>query len=177
MAWKNWGDHPVIVGITVIASLCGVAAFGYTIYDHMKPEVGQDVSSAETSDLIAIDSSSVPRADITQPLDLSIVDRQIKATGTLSGLPTGYVLWVYVYPSTVKKFYPSRATYDAETKKWQCFLTIGSIEKENSGVDFEIGVLVANKKVSGELNKMRDGTSELPLGTVRLVRTLTVKRK
>jgi hypothetical protein len=31
MSWKNWGDHPIVVGIGIIVGLAGL---GYTIYDH-----------------------------------------------------------------------------------------------------------------------------------------------
>lgn len=31
MAWKNWGDHPIVVGIGVVGALSGL---GYAVYDH-----------------------------------------------------------------------------------------------------------------------------------------------
>jgi hypothetical protein len=40
MTWKNWGDHPIVVTISVISGLCGIAPLGYTVYDHFgKQEV------------------------------------------------------------------------------------------------------------------------------------------
>jgi hypothetical protein len=32
MAWKNWGDHPVVVTISVLAGLAGMIALGYTVF-------------------------------------------------------------------------------------------------------------------------------------------------
>ena len=34
MGWKNWGDHPIIVGMGTVAALCSIAALGYAVYDH-----------------------------------------------------------------------------------------------------------------------------------------------
>jgi hypothetical protein len=30
MTWKNWGDHPIVVTIGVLASLAGIIALGHT---------------------------------------------------------------------------------------------------------------------------------------------------
>lgn len=32
MAWKNWGDHPVVVTVGVLAGLAGLITLGYTIF-------------------------------------------------------------------------------------------------------------------------------------------------
>ena len=31
MGWKNWGDHPVVVAVSLIAGLAGLISLGYTI--------------------------------------------------------------------------------------------------------------------------------------------------
>lgn len=31
MGWKNWGDHPVVVTISVLAGLAGIVALGHTV--------------------------------------------------------------------------------------------------------------------------------------------------
>jgi len=31
MTWKNWGDHPIVVGIGIVGVLTGL---GYTVYEH-----------------------------------------------------------------------------------------------------------------------------------------------
>lgn len=31
MGWKNWGDHPVVVAVSLVAGLVGLISFGYTI--------------------------------------------------------------------------------------------------------------------------------------------------
>jgi hypothetical protein len=37
MTWRNWGDHPIIVMISVIGVFGGIIALGFTIYDHSVP--------------------------------------------------------------------------------------------------------------------------------------------
>jgi hypothetical protein len=32
MTWKNWGDHPIVVTISVLAGLAGMIALGYTVF-------------------------------------------------------------------------------------------------------------------------------------------------
>jgi hypothetical protein len=31
MGWKNWGDHPVVVAVSLVAGLAGLISLGYTI--------------------------------------------------------------------------------------------------------------------------------------------------
>lgn len=33
MGWKNWGDHPAVVTVSVLAGLAGIIALGYTIFN------------------------------------------------------------------------------------------------------------------------------------------------
>jgi hypothetical protein len=61
MSWKNWGDHPIVVGIGIIGVLAGL---GYTIYDHhLKQEdtSKSGVASSKPPDAVA----PVPIASIT----------------------------------------------------------------------------------------------------------------
>jgi hypothetical protein len=45
MTWKNWGDHPVVVIIGLIAGISGI---GYTVYDHFAKQ-GDPINKGTTS--------------------------------------------------------------------------------------------------------------------------------
>jgi hypothetical protein len=45
MAWKNWGDHPVIIGIGTVAALCSIVALGYAVYDHTQSKDDQTLAN------------------------------------------------------------------------------------------------------------------------------------
>jgi hypothetical protein len=223
MTWKNWGDHPVIVGIGIIGILSGL---GYTIYDHhvkqedaakggvVSPQpTNSPVSTPSPSNSPLISSPSEPtkpvpekplppktdvtttspspdikssssparaipiKAEINQPLDASLVERNTRASGTLSDLAAEDSLWIYVYASGEKRYYPSKVEYNPDTKVWQHSLIIGSVGKEESGASFMIGLFIANAQMSKDLAKWGEsGTSKLPEGIVQL-QTVTVRRK
>jgi hypothetical protein len=86
MAWKNWGDHPIIVGIGVVCSMSGL---GYAIYDHhLKQEDTQKISTKplETSGLyLATTTLMYPDGD-----QLKADFRVFCPTFTIR--PTNYVL-------------------------------------------------------------------------------------
>lgn len=141
------------------------------------------VSSASAISDVVVASSSLPpspppvKAEINQPLEGSLLDRNTKAAGTLTNLAAGDSLWIYVFSSGEKRYYPSKATYDPDTKMWQRSLIIGSVEKEESGASFEIGLFTANSQMSENLSKWgENGTSTLPAGIVPL-KSVIVKRK
>jgi hypothetical protein len=122
---------------------------------------------------------SAPIATIKQPFSGEIVDRSIEASGTLSSLATGNSLWIYIEPLAQKKYYPLQATYDPASKLWKASIKVGADEKEESGASFEIGIFIANVKISQELSDWRNsGTSKLPADIVRLTSLpVLVKRK
>jgi hypothetical protein len=64
MSWKNWGDHPVVVGIGIIGVLAGL---GYTIYDH---HVKQEDTSK--SGVVASKPTDVVTSTQTAPTTPSI---------------------------------------------------------------------------------------------------------
>jgi hypothetical protein len=33
MSWKNWGDHPIVIAVGIVASLSGILGFGFFVYD------------------------------------------------------------------------------------------------------------------------------------------------
>jgi hypothetical protein len=57
MSWRNWGDHPIIVAVSVTASL---AALAYTIYDHSRSST-QPTPSAEVSPTVS-PSTHIPNS-------------------------------------------------------------------------------------------------------------------
>lgn len=46
MAWRNWGDHPIVVTVSVIAGLAGIAALGHTVYSERQFGVESPPSSS-----------------------------------------------------------------------------------------------------------------------------------
>jgi hypothetical protein len=116
-------------------------------------------------------------AEIIQPLNKESVDRNVIATGTLTDLAVGDSLWIYVYPSVQKKYYPSPVNYDPDDKTWKVSLIIGSDEKEESGASFEVQLFTADAALSKDLSKWgENGTSQLPDGIHRL-KSITITRK
>jgi hypothetical protein len=51
MTWKNWGDHPIVVTINVLAGLAGIIALGYTVFSpsSSQPSAKDNVPSNVTS--------------------------------------------------------------------------------------------------------------------------------
>jgi hypothetical protein len=120
-----------------------------------------------------------PQSEITidQPTADAIVDRSLVATGTLQNLANGDSFWAYVYPSVEKRYYPSKVSYDSDKKTWKVSLIVGSVDAQESGVPFEIGLLTANPQASEDLSKWgKNGTSKLPEGVV-VLKSLSVKRR
>lgn len=49
MAWKNWGDHPIAVSISVLAGLAGLIALGVTLFSEPKTAQKVDPAQKQTS--------------------------------------------------------------------------------------------------------------------------------
>jgi hypothetical protein len=176
--------------ITVLALVRDVFDLKWPVQNDTFTPTSQDsgVSKTGVSDSPSNAPSSRPTASATpvkaeivnqhlDSLDGSLVDRNIKVVGKLSGLTAGDSLWMYVYPLGKKRYYPFKATYDPDSKMWQRSLTIGSVEKGASGASFEIGLFTANARISEDLSKWGEtGTHELPQGIVSL-KSVIVKRK
>lgn len=69
MSWKNWGDHPTVVGIGVV---CALAGLSYTIYDHhiKQEDISKNATVAPSLTTPSIPSpqtaSTVPSIPTTQ---------------------------------------------------------------------------------------------------------------
>jgi hypothetical protein len=114
--------------------------------------------------------------EIQQPAIGDYVDRKTTASGRLSELSSDNLLWAYVYPSSEKKYYPSRVSYDPNKRTWKVPLTIGS-EKEIPEASFIICLFMANTEDSNNLVQwMETGTSNLPKDIVILKR-IRVRRR
>jgi hypothetical protein len=68
MAWRNWGDHPLIVTIGVIAGLCGIVALGFTIWDRL-PQSGY--SPPNPSPTLPLATISPPPPGTSSPIAIS----------------------------------------------------------------------------------------------------------
>ena len=49
MAWKNWGDHPIVVSISVLAGVAGLIALGVTLLSELKTVQKVDPAQNQTS--------------------------------------------------------------------------------------------------------------------------------
>ena len=48
MTWKNWGDHPIVVTISILAGLAGIIALGYTIFAPSNTQSGTQQPTTST---------------------------------------------------------------------------------------------------------------------------------
>ncbi len=118
--------------------------------------------------------SEKPAANITAPLEGSIITRQISVIGNYENLDDDANLWVYVYsPSTGEYyFYEAALYYNAHT--WDVpNLLVGSDDKSDEGKLFELGVLSANNQASQQLRK---GINEIPKGAILVSEKITLRR-
>lgn len=49
MAWKNWGDHPIVVSIGVLAGFAGLIALGVTLFSEPKTAQKIEPTQKQTS--------------------------------------------------------------------------------------------------------------------------------
>jgi hypothetical protein len=111
-----------------------------------------------------------------QPSNGEKVSREVDASGTLANLAEGDSLWVYVYPSADKRYYPSEVK-DINSNTWRTSLLVGLDDKKASGGSFEIGIFTANSKLNEQLShSSNSGTATLPKGIKRF-NSLKVTRK
>lgn len=47
MSWKNWGDHPVIVGVGLIAGIAGIASLIISLNSESTPPVNNNGGSIQ----------------------------------------------------------------------------------------------------------------------------------
>jgi hypothetical protein len=117
-------------------------------------------------------------AKIKKPTIGEYVSRKTTASGTFSALSPEENLWVYVQPSSNKRYYPSRVTHNSKEKTWTVLLTIGA-EKEEADNSFTICLFAANPDDSNNLVPWvgtEEGTDKLPLQTLCLDKR-TVRRR
>jgi hypothetical protein len=120
---------------------------------------------------------AVPAAEIIQPSEGEIVERNLVVSGRFTGLANGYSIWLYVRPSVEKRYYPLKVSYDPSTESWQVPIIVGSVAKDESGTMFEIGVFVATPQNNEILaNGGENGLSKLPIGIVPM-KSVNVRRK
>jgi hypothetical protein len=72
MAWKNWGDHPAVVTVGVLAGLAGLITLGFTIFPGSSPTTAQVSQSANGTGIQQTNGhnndSSITTQNVTQEL-------------------------------------------------------------------------------------------------------------
>lgn len=204
MTWKSWSDNPYIVGIGAISALIGavsalvgIATFvlDRTEKSTITPNSSSVAATANPPPASTTSPSSTPTpkpaaailgskptsstkllAEIKRPTIGDYVDRKITASGTLSELGSDNLLWAFVQPSSEKRYYPSKVSYDPNTKQWLAELTIGS-EKETPDASFIVCLFTANLDDSNNLVQwMETGINNLPKDIV-ILQSIRVRRK
>jgi hypothetical protein len=157
MTWKNWGDHPVVVTITVIAALGGL---GYVMYDHLpKSDPDPTVSITPTPR-----PESSPKVTITSPIEGSTVERESDITGMSNNLPENSSMWLYINTSGEHKYY-LREIIDRRTDGTWLLKKVIIGDPKSSGATYRIGILVTdNAETIKSLRSNSQGLIQLPSG-------------
>jgi hypothetical protein len=77
MTWKNWGDHPIVVTISVLAGLAGMIALGYTVFS---PSSSQPSINAPNSNIQFGNGNSIKDNNTTPTVPKSINSPSIENT-------------------------------------------------------------------------------------------------
>jgi PGF-pre-PGF domain-containing protein len=112
------------------------------------PGIGNIPEGAKVVDEVTVTRLN-PEINITYPLNTTSVNMQETVNGTAKNIPSGYNVWIFVYPLTANKFYPQSGNINIINGDWS--LTIGIGNKENVGEQFKILALLANQKAHEEL--------------------------
>lgn len=107
---------------------------------------------------------------ITAPVDLLKVGINVMVEGSFQNLPADQKIWVLAYPSGVWRYYPQKAATEKPDNTWWAPAAIGV--KDDSGKEFYILAVLADREAQGVLNQYvkqtsgdSPGMAELPRGT------------
>jgi hypothetical protein len=121
-------------------------------------------NTTNSSSSTTIQSSST--ATIQSLKDGASVARKVEMLGSADNLRAGESLWVYVYATGEKRYYPVKANYFSSQKTWRASLIVGSVNATDIGAPFEIGVFIASNSLAKELASAAEtGMKSLPDGT------------
>lgn len=114
---------------------------------------------------------------ITKPSEGSTVSQIVDVEGTSMDIPTGYELWIMVYPSVVNRYYPQDKRdlpiHIMANGDWLGKAIVGG--SMDTGLEFKLFVVLADESASNEVityldeckrRKSWPGLEELPEGAV-----------
>jgi hypothetical protein len=172
MAWKNWGDNPIVVAAGLLIGLVGL---GYIIYDHhLKSEDTPTTKPSASPKTKSAPSST--EAAFASPTSGAVVPKESDVTGTVRQLTSGEKLWMYVDASGTGKVFLSPIFTRGGT--WKTSLWLGSDSPADVGASFEVGLIIADDKLSQKLKAGTNGKGldVLPLSARKLA-PITLTRK
>lgn len=108
---------------------------------------------------IKLELISIPdlQVQINSPADSSFVPRLNIVKGTISGIPPGYVLRVFVHPILQEGWYPQHPVTVRYDGTWSATSYIG--REDAIGEQFEIGAMVVNEQQRKEIDKDLSGNT------------------
>ncbi|MGG6266687.1 hypothetical protein ACQ4M3_10540 [Leptolyngbya sp. AN03gr2] len=86
MTWKNWGDHPVVVAVSVLAGLAGMIALGYTI---LAPSNTQS-STQQVTKSNATPNINAPNSNVQVGNNNSITNNTTNNNTTINHTNSGF---------------------------------------------------------------------------------------
>ena len=119
------------------------------------------------SDKIFKSATSEPQVKILIPNNGSQVQRSTEISGKFKSLSIEKDLWIYVYATEEKMYYPGKVkNINHNGKTWSFPGLIGDINPDQAGNKWRIGVLVAGQQESEILMQgVNKGLSKLPVET------------
>ena len=120
---------------------------------------------------------------ITGPVDLQRVGISVSVEGSFQNLSADQKIWVLIYPLGIGRYYPQNPVREKLDNTWEAPVNVGV--KEDSGREFYIYAILADKQAQDELNMYIKhtsnendfpGISELPRGS-QICQHIKVTRK
>ena len=126
--------------IALILSSAAVLSIGNNCGDDRKPTPPDE----PITQYLTLPSIAGLRVEITLPADQSKVQRVNTFKGTVSGLPSGYVLRVFVYPQLVGLWYPQHPVIMLPDSSWSAMGHVG--DEHSGGQEFLIGAMAVTEE-------------------------------
>lgn len=114
---------------------------------------------------------------ITKPSEGSTISQIVDVEGASMDIPTGYELWIMVYPNVANRYYPQDKRdlqiHIMANGDWLGKAIVGG--SMDTGLEFKLFVVLADESASNEIIKYLDecklrgswpGLEELPEGAV-----------
>ena len=106
-----------------------------------------------------------PQVKILTPNNGAQVQRSTEISGKFQSLSIEQDLWIYVYATEERMYYPGKVkNIDRSTKTWSFPGLIGDTNLDQAGNKWRVGILVAGQKESDILTQgINKGLSKLPI--------------